>query len=572
MALPFSESDKAKYMTGQYFKELAIVFPNLELVLFNEDIYSESLSLEESIFDGNAELSVVGCISNRFSIEIRNQGVQLKNQNIMVLIRIDGGSFNRIFTGYVESVETVRDRSYQKLQCYDALYKFQDKNFYDTYSSLAFPVTIKTLRDAIFNYIGIPQEQVTLINDSVSITQTIEDGEIAVIDAIRAICQMNGVFGKINADGVFKYVDLEIPSEFLPFPSDDIFPAQDLFPAEPSQETTYIDKYESVAFEDYELVPISGVTVRDSASDANYGQSGTSTNLLLVEGNIWCNALPAQTKQSIAANILQKVKDIVFQPFEATSIGLPYTECGDAVAYYVFDYSSGQPETEIMGFSVMTRYLKGIQWMRDTYSANGAEYQPEVRYNIESDTSKAEIESVKSEVNTVKSDVDDVKTDLNNKQDILTAGEGIDITDNVISATGGKGGINYTLEEQDTGLTYTYNGTGGVEITKKVYQITFDNIRMATDGSYITIDVTDLDPLFIVSTDAVMIQNINGQAVFNLPCPFYQSADNYCYIRGYFIFGGQKDIYVWSKLTVSGFLNLTIRYVKDDEPPVSVSN
>lgn len=572
MALPFSESDKAKYMTGQYFKELAIVFPNLELVLFNEDIYSESLSLEESIFDGNAELSVVGCISNRFSIEIRNQGVQLKNQNIMVLIRIDGGSFNRIFTGYVESVETVRDRSYQKLQCYDALYKFQDKNFYDTYSSLAFPVTIRTLRDAIFNYIGIPQEQVTLINDSVSITQTIEDGEIAVIDAIRAICQMNGVFGKINADGVFKYVDLEIPSEFLPFPSDDIFPAKDLFPAEPSQETTYIDKYESVAFEDYELVPISGVTVRDSASDANYGQSGTSTNLLLVEGNIWCNALPAQTKQSIAANILQKVKDIVFQPFEAASIGLPYTECGDAVAYYVFDYSSGQPETEIMGFSVMTRYLKGIQWMRDTYSANGSEYQPEVRYNIESDTSKAEIESVKSEVNTVKSDVDDVKTDLNSKQDILTAGEGIDITDNVISATGGKGGINYTLEEQDTGLTYTYNGTGGVEITKKVYQISFDNIRMATDGSYITIDVTDLDPLFIVSTDAVMIQNINGQAVFNLPCPFYQSADNYCYIRGYFTFGGQKDIYVWSKLTVSGFLNLTIRYVKDDEPPVSVSN
>lgn len=426
MALPFSESDKAKYMTGQYLKELAIVFPNLELVLFNEDIYSESLSLEESIFDGNAELSVVGCISNRFSIEIRNQGVQLKNQNIMVLIRIDGGSFNRIFTGYVESVETVRDRSYQKLQCYDALYKFQDKNFYDTYSSLAFPVTIKTLRDAIFNYIGIPQEQVTLINDSVSITQTIEDGEIAVIDAIRAICQMNGVFGKINADGVFKYVDLEIPSEFLPFPSDDIFPAQDLFPAEPSQETTYIDKYESVAFEDYELVPISGVTVRDSASDANYGQSGTSTNLLLVEGNIWCNALPAQTKQSIAANILQKVKDIVFQPFEAASIGLPYTECGDAVAYYVFDYSSGQPETEIMGFSVMTRYLKGIQWMRDTYSARGSEYQPEVRYNIESDTSKAEIESVKSEVNTVKSDVE-------NKQDKLTAGEGIVINQNTIS-------------------------------------------------------------------------------------------------------------------------------------------
>ncbi len=393
------------------------------------------MSLEESIFDGNGELSVIGCISNRFGIEIRNQGVSLKNKAIKVSIRIDGGSWNDLFTGYVESVETVRDRSYQKLMCYDALYKYQDKNFFDTYDALTFPVTIKTLRDALFTFIGVTQETITLVNDTIRIAQTIDDGELAVIDALRAVCQMNGVFGKINADGVFKYVDLEIPSEFLPFPSDDIFPAQDLFPAEPSQETTYIDKYESVAFEDYELVPISGVTVRDSASDANYGQSGTSTNLLLVEGNIWCNTLPAQTKQSIAANILQKVKDIVFQPFEATSIGLPYTECGDAVAYYVFDYSSGQPETEIMGFSVMTRYLKGIQWMRDTYSARGSEYQPEVK-PVQNDTTSQEITNIENNLSSVQTSVTNLESD---KQDKLTAGEGIDITDNVISATGGSG-------------------------------------------------------------------------------------------------------------------------------------
>ena len=157
MALNFSDTDKAKYMTGQYKKEIKLYFPELSLTVLNDNIYAESMTLEESIFDGNGELSVVGCISNRFSIEIRNQVVQLKNKSIQVSIRIDNGSWNRIFTGYVESVETVRDHSYQKIQCFDALYKYQNKNFFNTYNALTFPITILNLRNALFNFMGITQ-------------------------------------------------------------------------------------------------------------------------------------------------------------------------------------------------------------------------------------------------------------------------------------------------------------------------------------------------------------------------------------------------------------------------------
>lgn len=447
MALNYSDSDKEKYMTGQYLKEIKLYFPQLSLTVLNDEIYGESLSLEESIFDGNGELSIVGCISNRFSIEIRNQGTQLKNQSIEVSIRIDGGSWNRLFTGYVDSVETVRDRSYQKLQCYDALYKNQNKNFYDTYAALTFPVTVKTLRDAIFSFTGITQESTTLVNDNIYIPQAIDDGEIAVLDALRAVCEMNGVFGKIDANGVFKYISLEMPSEFLPFPSNEIFPGDDLFPAEPTYETTYIDKYRNVAFEDYTLANITGVTVRDSASDADYGQYGTGGNMLLIEGNIWCQTLAQQFKNTIAQNIYEKVKDAVYQPFEASTVGLPYTECGDAVAFYVYDYSSGTPVTDIMGFTVLTRYLKGIQWMQDTYSAAGTEYQPEVKFQLEPDTVQNEIESIKSEVSTVKSD-------LNDKQDKLTAGEGIVINNNTISVL-----VPITFGTQDIGVdTYLQAG------------------------------------------------------------------------------------------------------------------
>ena len=53
MAINYTNADKAKYMTGQYLKEIKLRFPQIGLTLFNNEIYSESLSLEESIFDGN---------------------------------------------------------------------------------------------------------------------------------------------------------------------------------------------------------------------------------------------------------------------------------------------------------------------------------------------------------------------------------------------------------------------------------------------------------------------------------------------------------------------------------------
>jgi len=171
---------------------------------------------------------------------------------------------------------------------------------------------------------------------------------------------------------------------------------------------------------------LTGVTVRDSQSDADYGQYGTTGNVLLIEGNMWCQGLNQSTKNQIAERIFGVVESMVYQPFEATSIGLPWIECGDAVAYYVYDYSSGEPITDIMGFTVLSRYLRGIQWLEDTYSAKGNEYQPEVKpVSLEGDASQ-EIKNIENTVSTINTKVD-------NKQDKLTAGKGIQISNSTIS-------------------------------------------------------------------------------------------------------------------------------------------
>ena len=422
MALNFSDSDKAKYMTGQYKKEIKLYFPQLSLTVLNEEIYEESFSLQEAIFDGNAELSVIGCISNRFGIEIRNQGVQLKGQDIQVSVRIDNGSWQRVFTGYVDSAPKARDRSYQKLECYDKLHKFEDKNIFSVYNALTFPVKVKTLRDAIFNHFGITQDSVALVNDNVYLVKTVEDGELAFIDVVRPICQMNGVFGKVDAYGVFKYVQITLPSEVLPYPSG-FYPGE-LYPVAEGSETVYIDKYRdgTLSFEDYELAAITGVTVRDGTSDTEYGQYGNAGNMLLIEGNILCQGLSQATKNTIAQNIFDKVKYCVYRPFSVTNPGLPYIECGDAIAYYVYDYSSGEPVTIIMGCTVMSRYLKGIQWMTDTFEARGDEYQPEVKpVSVEGDTEQ-QINNIENNISNINNQMSGMSQAITNLQDLISYG------------------------------------------------------------------------------------------------------------------------------------------------------
>lgn len=475
MSLNFSEADKTKYMSGQYVKELKIYFPDLHLTILNDEIYAESMTLEESIFDGNGELSIIGCISNRFSIEIRHQSASLKNANIQVSIRIDNGNWNRIFTGYVDSVETVRDRSYMKIQCYDALYKFQDRDFFLTYNALLFPVTIKNLRDALFNYIGVTQVATVLANDDISIPQTIEDGEIAVLDAIRAICEMNGIFGRINNEGLFQYYRISESTDTLPYPSDDTFPSSELFPGDSSSAgAIYVDKYKKIAYEDYKVAQIGQVVVREGTSDTEYGEYGLGSNTLLIEGNMWCQGLEQSVKDDIAENIYNKVKHITYRPFEATNLGLPWIQVGDAIAYYVYDYSSGEPVVDTIGFSLLSRYLKGIQWLEDRYSANGAEYQPKAQPVSLGDAVNEKVERLSEEVS--------------HKQDTLIPGSGISINGNVISASGGGGG-DYTEWPEKTGSKWI----DGKDIWRFVYVGNYTKIPSWSSDKFINIE--DLETL-----------------------------------------------------------------------------
>ena len=414
-----SDVDKQKWDNGNSYKSITIVFPNISLALDNNDIYGESMTLSEGLFDGNGELCIYGCISSIFCVDVRFKdalaSVDFKGQYVAVSMTANESSSINLFHGFVYGVETVREKKYIKLTCYDRIGIYQDMDVYSAYHS-AFVnspiVTVKGMRDTICTYLGITQEVQTLVNDTLVITEDESLTELAAINILRAICQINGVFGIINRDGKMEYRKVSVWAGAEPYPSNELYPSADLYPGDYSGDThEYIEVYKSLGFQDYDVEPIDRVVVRDSANDPQSASAATTlpyTNSLLVEGNMFAEGLNSTQKAAIAQNILDEVGYLVYRPFDGVNRGYPYLEVGDSISYY------SALDSALMTFSILKRELKGVQWLEDRYTASGEQYQPEVHYEQASNSS--DVAEVKEEVKEIQQDISDLES---NKQNFI---------------------------------------------------------------------------------------------------------------------------------------------------------
>lgn len=414
-----SDVDKQKWDNGNSYKSITIVFPNISLMLDNDDIYGESMTLSEGLFDGNGELCIYGCISSIFCVEVRLKdalaNVDFKGQYVAVSMTANESSSINLFHGFVYGVETVREKKYIKLTCYDRIGIYQDMDVYSAYHGVfenSPIVTVKGMRDIICTYLGITQEVQTLANDMLVITEDESLTELAAINILRAICQINGVFGIINRDGKLEYRKVSVWAGAEPYPSNDLYPSADLYPGDYSGDThEYIDVYKSLVYEDFNVEEIDRVAVRDSSNDSEAGEAASAlpyTNALLIEGNMFAEGMTSVQKSSIAMNILNNVDYLTYKPFEATNRGYPYIEVGDSVSYY------SALDSELMTFSILKRELKGVQWLEDRYTASGTQYQPEVVYD--QGTSSSEVADVKEDVKEIQEDISDLES---NKQNFI---------------------------------------------------------------------------------------------------------------------------------------------------------
>lgn len=413
-----SNKVKTAYHKDTVTKYVSIYFPEINKEVLGEEIYDQSLRLSEKLIDKQS-MEFVGCIASKFKISVHGLNYNIKGKKIIVKIWTDGTEDEQItiFNGIVDSAVSQSNKWNKEITAYDELYTRGNTEVASWYKSLIFPITLKNLRDSLFNYIGLEQVETSLPNDGVKIKKQYDPNTLQALAVIKAICQINGAFGIVNREGKFEYRILgdikqtAYPSMTL-FPSTSLFPAnQDVASAVAARIADEIDAeyfafYRRVDYEEFEVKVIDKVTVRQSEDDPGVTY-GSGKNNYIVQGNIFTYGLTKQNLTAIAKNIYNSIGGFSYYPFQSENNGLPFLECGlDAVSYYVVDWEKTISGSDIVyeqrPFYVLNRELSGIQALKDSYSAKGEEYQSEFITDLQT-----QIDLIKKKQSVSKQDIED---------------------------------------------------------------------------------------------------------------------------------------------------------------------
>lgn len=363
-----NQTTKDAYKNDASHKELVVKIPGAGITLRNEDILADSLELKEAIESGD-NLSFQGCIAASLKVECFNLvDDTLVGQRIEADITADNTQTIPLFRGFISEVTNATHEEFTTtIRAYDALYNINNRDVTAWYNSLTFPISMINFRNSFFGYVGVTQVADYLPNDGITIQKAIEDKVIVGEKIIKAICQLNGRYGRINRSGLFEYVHLVEGVEAL-YPREDLYPADDIYPAaENALDNVAKAYYKDISFENYRVSPITKVQLinKDGAIAAS---AGSGTNIFTVQNNPLLWGLNVNTLQAIASNLYNTVQGLWYTPSNVECVGLPYVECGDFVMMAA--------RRSIIRAYVLTRTLKGIQILEDSFRAEGDRYQP----------------------------------------------------------------------------------------------------------------------------------------------------------------------------------------------------
>lgn len=336
-------------------------------VLNEDDWKGESAELTERLCS-ESELSFGRCEASTFKLRVRERIVPLAGKKITVSVTLEGAEEAPFMMGVykVDSDVPTADRRYRDIVAYDAMYDILNAEVSGWYNGLTFPMTLRQFRTSFCAYVGVEQEEITLVNDDMVVEKTIDPGELPGKTVIEAICEINGCFGHIGRNGKLRYVVLEQMIEGL-YPADDLYPSEDLYPADPMG-TTEVSKsmYLSCQYEDFICQHINKLQIRQEENDIG-AISGVGNNCYIIEDNFLVYGKSAADLQTIADNVLSVIGDVWYRPAQAEARGNPCLEVGDGILLHT--------TREDVYTYILQRTLKGIQALRDSYTADGEEYR-----------------------------------------------------------------------------------------------------------------------------------------------------------------------------------------------------
>lgn len=443
-------------------------------ILDNSMIYSEEFELEESLCSDD-ELRFGACEASCVKFRIFSIPNRLVGQKITISEVLVGQADRPMKIGKykIASAKPTADRDFIDIVAYDVMYDIihadvaawynnqfkanttttTDEDGNETTVVTYSTTTLKKFRDSFFSHFGIEQVDVTLPNDNMVVSKTIEivpneDGTIGETlsgsTVIEAICEINGCFGHINRDGKFEYVTLQKISKEL-FPADDLFPKNDLYPASDNVGLViYNWQYEATEYEDFDVQPITQVQIIQEDNDIGM-TVGTDGNKYVVNSNFLTYSLSDAELETVGANLLSVIEKVQYTPIKANVIGNPCVTVGDIIKIVT--------NSAILYSYVINRSLKGCQSLTDEFESNGEEYR-----SVDVNSTSGQIKKLQGRSNVLERSIDETRSTIANvekglKSEIKQTAESI--TSEVERATSEEQKLSSKIEQTAESITST---------------------------------------------------------------------------------------------------------------------
>ena len=366
----------------------------------NSEIVAESMEIKEAI-STSAPLMLGGCISNSFKIKVNSKQFYAKEPtgDIEVFQKVKGRKVT-LFTGTIYSAERQSDILTREIIAYDAMHKAYNTPIASFIKKRSYPITLGKLKDLILKNIGLTQKKTALEHDKETLYKyysyyyetVTKNGkkikqkkkqidyeipkDLTAGDFIRDYCEVNGVFGWVNRNGVLEYISWKTEYSSIRF--------KDLRPINGKNKTG--DRY-------YKL---QSAYYRDPSSDSSYDfkvGSGSqkyelsNDNVVVEMGRKGCGCVVIVEdydygytyKQNYifegAYDIYKSLNDKIIMPISLTQKFRPSLKIGDFVKIQnkkrLTDGSVMEWKTES---AILERTIKGTQFMMDTIEAKVGPY------------------------------------------------------------------------------------------------------------------------------------------------------------------------------------------------------
>ena len=374
-----SSATKSAYQVASV-RTLKVSFPDLNLVIDPRRIVEESFSLKEKL-ETSKYLTFTGCICSQMSLVFMNMTTSLKGQKVEVSIKAGNTDEIPLFVGVVDSQKVIDyDEGRCEIKAYDELYTKGQTDIANWYKSLTYPITLKEYRESLFAYLGLDYVDTELMNDDVAIEKQYSPATMKALDSIRALCQLNGVFGIMNRYGEFEF--------------------RTISPIDTGETYDEVAFCKNIDYQRYVVKAITKVIVRQNSNDDG-AFFGAGNSVYVVQGNIFTLNLEEEVLSQIAENLYGMVAGMEYIPYTGESYAMPWVECGDIVKYHVYNYRD-DTYTDFYA-PVFGRSMKGIQAPMDIFTADGEEFQSvfisDLRIQIT--TLQTQIESIQGKLDAV---------------------------------------------------------------------------------------------------------------------------------------------------------------------------